>query len=249
MKIALGTDHAGYAYKEKIKRFLLENGHEVEDFGTHSSASVDYPLFIRPAAEAVAGGRCDRGIVLGGSGNGEAMTANRVSGIRCALCWNEASAELARRHNDANMLSLGERMLSWDQAREIVRIWLEAPFDGGRHLRRIHQIDEPVPADQDRGDRATETSKPAPEAEPVAAGPTGEPYDVLVSFGYILYSEGKNTMELTVEPGLKHPTRIYVPAASRWDEEMPEWARGRRDEILSRIGSKCTHLAYEWKEA
>ncbi len=248
MKIALGTDHAGYAYKEKIKRFLLENGHEVEDFGTHSNASVDYPLFIRPAAEAVAGGRCERGIVLGGSGNGEAMTANRVPGIRCALCWNEASAELARRHNDANMLSLGERMLSWDQAREIVRIWLETPFDGGRHLRRIHQIDEPIPTGEGRGEREGGTSPEAPEAEQAYA-PTREAFDVLVSFGYILYSEGKRTIELTVEPGLKHPTRIYVPPASRWDEEMPEWARGRRDEILSRIGSKCTHLVYEWKEA
>jgi ribose 5-phosphate isomerase B len=141
MKIAIGSDHAGYRYKEEIKRFLAGQGHEVEDFGTRSEEPVDYPLFIRPAAEAVAAGTCERGIVLGGSGNGEAMAANRLRGIRCALCWNEESARLARRHNDANMISLGERMLPLDTALEIVRIWLETPFEGGRHVRRIELLD------------------------------------------------------------------------------------------------------------
>ena len=102
MKIAIGSDHAGYRYKEEIKRFLTEQGHEVKDFGTSSEESVDYPLFIRPAAEAVAAGDCERGIVLGGSGNGEAMAANRLRGIRCALCWNAESARLARLHRDAH---------------------------------------------------------------------------------------------------------------------------------------------------
>jgi ribose 5-phosphate isomerase B len=142
MKIAIGSDHAGYRYKEELKRFLTGQGHEVQDFGTHSTESVDYPLFIRPAAEAVASGACERGIVLGGSGNGEAMAANRVRGVRCALCWNAESARLARQHNDANMISLGERMMPLDTALEIVRIWLETPFEGGRHVRRIQLLDQ-----------------------------------------------------------------------------------------------------------
>lgn len=141
MKIAIGSDHAGYEYKERIKRYLTEQAHEVEDFGTDSSESVDYPLFIRPVAEAVAAGRCERGIVLGGSGNGEAMVANRVRGIRCALCWNPESARLASEHNNANMISLGQRMMDPDTAIEIVRVWLATPFAGGRHERRIAQID------------------------------------------------------------------------------------------------------------
>jgi len=141
MKIAIGSDHAGYLYKEEIERFLTGLGHEVQDFGTHSEEPVDYPLFIRPAAEAVASGACERGIVLGGSGNGEAMAANRLRGIRCALCWNPESARLARRHNDANMISLGQRMMPLETALEIVRIWLETPFEGGRHVRRIELLD------------------------------------------------------------------------------------------------------------
>lgn len=142
MKIGIGSDHAGYTYKEAIKDFLTRTGHEVEDFGTDSTESVDYPLFCRPVAEAVARGDCDRGIVLGGSGNGEAMVANRVRGVRCALCWNPESAKLGRSHNDANMISLGERMLSLSEALDIVRLWLETPFEGGRHVRRIELIDE-----------------------------------------------------------------------------------------------------------
>lgn len=141
MKIGIGTDHAGYHYKEEIKRFLENMGHEIRDFGTHSDEAADYPLFIRPVAEAVSRGECDRGIVLGGSGNGEAMVANRVRGIRCALCWSRETALLARQHNDANMISLGARMISLEEAFEIVQIWLETPFDGGRHQRRIEQID------------------------------------------------------------------------------------------------------------
>src|SRR5216110_174675 len=109
MKIAIGSDHAGFRYKEKIKQYLATLGHEVIDFGTDSEEPVDYPLFIRPVAVAVANGEVDRGVVLGGSGNGEAMCANRIKGVRCALCWNVESAHLARQHNDANMISLGQR--------------------------------------------------------------------------------------------------------------------------------------------
>ena len=157
MKIAIGSDHAGYRYKEAIKDFLLQRGHEVRDFGTHSEDPVDYPLFIRPVAEAVAAGEVDRGIVLGGSGNGEAMVANRVPGVRCALCWSVETAELGRRHNDANALSLGERMIPLELALQIVDTWLVTPFDGGRHLRRVRMIDDQA-ALEDR----TEERAPAP---------------------------------------------------------------------------------------
>lgn len=141
MKIAIGSDHAGFVYKEAIKERLAAQGHALRDFGTTSEQPVDYPLFIRPVAEAVARGEYERGIVLGGSGNGEAMVANRVPRVRCALCWNVASAELSRRHNDANVLSLGQRMLTREEAFAIVDAWLTTPFDGGRHVRRIQLID------------------------------------------------------------------------------------------------------------
>jgi ribose 5-phosphate isomerase B len=140
MKISLGSDHAGFRYKEKIKELLTSLGHEAKDFGTFSEDPVDYPLFIRPAAEAVASGECERGIVLGGSGNGEAMAANKVRGVRCALCWSEESARLSRQHNDANVLSMGERLIPEDLALKIVRIWLETGFDGGRHERRVEML-------------------------------------------------------------------------------------------------------------
>lgn len=142
MKIAIASDHAGFSYKEQIKTVLIEQGHEVKDFGTHSAESVDYPDYIRPAAEAVAAGEFERGIVLGGSGNGEAMVANKVRGIRCALCWDLRSARLSREHNNANMLSLGERMLSIHEALEIVDLWLKTPFEGNRHERRIKKIEK-----------------------------------------------------------------------------------------------------------
>ena len=143
MKIAIASDHAGYNYKEAIKKFLGEQGHTIIDFGTDSTESCDYPDFIRPAAQAVADGECERGIVLGGSGNGEAMVANKAAGIRCALCWDVKSAKLSRQHNDANMLSLGERMLTVSAAVEIVDLWLKTGFEGGRHKRRIDKIENP----------------------------------------------------------------------------------------------------------
>ncbi len=141
MNIAIGSDHAGFRYKQEIIAHLRAAGYEVTDFGTDSDASVSYVTYIRPVAEAVAAGKFERGIVLGGSGNGEAITANRVHGIRCGLCWNLESAELTRRHNDANVLSLGERMMDLAMALAIVDVFLTTPFDGGRHLERIRQID------------------------------------------------------------------------------------------------------------
>jgi len=143
LEIALASDHAGFLYKNALQEHLAEMGHHPRDFGTISEEPVDYPAFIRRAVQAVARGDCDRAIVLGGSGNGEAIVANRVRGIRCAVCWNEESARLARAHNDSNVLALGARLLTLDEANRIVAVWLAAPFEGGRHARRIAQIDMP----------------------------------------------------------------------------------------------------------
>jgi ribose 5-phosphate isomerase B len=141
LTIAIGSDHAGFAYKEAIKRMLDGEGHAVRDFGTYSDAPCDYPDFVRPVALAVAAGEFERGIVLGGSGNGEAMVANRIRGVRCGLCWTEQVAVWNRSHNDANMLSLGQRTIGEAAALAIVRIWLSTPFEGGRHVARIQKID------------------------------------------------------------------------------------------------------------
>ena len=140
MRIGIGSDHAGFRYKELLKGQLVKLGHEVRDFGTDSEAPCDYPLFIRPVAEAVARGDVDRGIVLGGSGNGEAIVANRVKGVRCTLCWDTESARLGRMHNDSNCLAIGERMVSEIDALAILEVWLATRFEGGRHLRRIELI-------------------------------------------------------------------------------------------------------------
>jgi ribose 5-phosphate isomerase B len=141
MRIAIASDHAGYRYKTAIIEQLRSLGHEVVDFGTDSEAAVDYPDFIRPAAEAVARGECERGVVIGGSGNGEAICANRVKGVRCALCWNEEVARLGRRHNNANVISIGQRLISLETAHAIVAAWLTTDFEGGRHLQRIAKLD------------------------------------------------------------------------------------------------------------
>ena len=142
MKIALGTDHAGFNYKEAVKEQLQKLGHEVQDFGTFSEESVDYPAFVRPAAESVADGSCDLGVVFGGSGNGEAMAANKVKGVRCALCWSEETARLAKEHNNANVLSIGQRQISQKLALYIIDTWLNAEFEGDRHIRRIEMLDK-----------------------------------------------------------------------------------------------------------
>jgi ribose 5-phosphate isomerase B len=141
MKIAVASDHAGFRYKALVADQLRGMGHEVVDFGTHSEASVDYPDFIRPAAIAVAEGECERGVVFGGSGNGEAIAANRVKRVRCILAWSEESARLGRAHNDANMLSIGQRLLSEDLVRSIVQIWMTTPFEDGRHIARLQKLD------------------------------------------------------------------------------------------------------------
>ena len=148
MRIAMGCDHAGYSLKEALKAFLTEEGHEVEDFGTHSEEMVDYPDFCAAAARAVVDGRAERGIVLGGSGQGEQLAANKVHGARAALCNDLYLAELSRRHNDANVLAMGGRIVAVALAKEIVRLWLATPFEGGRHARRLEQV-----AEIERGER------------------------------------------------------------------------------------------------
>jgi len=141
LRIAIGSDHAGFEYKQRIIESLRQERHEVKDFGTNSTAPVDYPLFIFPVARAVASNEFERGIVLGGSGNGEAMVANRVIGVRCAFCNTPELARLAREHNDANMISLGQRIMTLDTALACIKIFLETPFAGGRHQERIALID------------------------------------------------------------------------------------------------------------
>ncbi len=140
MKISLGSDHAGFLYKEALKAILTEQGYEVIDCGAYNADPSDYPQYVIPAAEKVASGECERAIVLGGSGNGEAIAANKVKGIRCALAWNEETAVLSRKHNDANVLSLGARIISLETAQQAVMLWLTTPFEQGRHSRRIQEL-------------------------------------------------------------------------------------------------------------
>jgi ribose 5-phosphate isomerase B len=142
MKIAVGSDHAGYTLKEHVKQLLADEGHEVDDLGTHSEEPVDYPSFCAAVARAVVGGHADRGIVMGGSGQGEQLAANKVRGARAALCNDLYTAEFSRRHNDANVLSMGGRVVGFGLADEIVRKWLTTEFEGGRHVRRLEQIAE-----------------------------------------------------------------------------------------------------------
>lgn len=140
MRVAIAADHAGYLLKEDLKEFLESEGHEVLDCGTDSTEPVDYPKFSEAAARAVIDGRADRGIVLGGSGQGEQIAANKVHGVRASLCNDLYTARLARQHNDANVLGMGARIVAPTLAMEIVRVWLATPFEGGRHVRRLEQI-------------------------------------------------------------------------------------------------------------
>ena len=142
MRIAIGADHAGFLLKEHLKETLARLGHSVDDHGTHSEASVDYPSICIAVGRAVAGGGADRGIVLGGSGQGEQITANKVAGVRAALCNDLYTARLSREHNDANVLSIGGRIVAFGLADEILALWLNTAFEGRRHQRRLDQISE-----------------------------------------------------------------------------------------------------------
>ena len=140
MRVAIGGDHAGFALKEHLKRTLQRLGHTISDHGAHTEEAVDYPPICIDVARAVAGGHADRGIVVGGSGQGEQIAANKVAGVRAALCNDLYTARLSRQHNDANVLSLGGRIVAAGLADEILTLWLETTFEGGRHQRRIDQI-------------------------------------------------------------------------------------------------------------
>jgi len=140
MKISIGSDHAGFELKEKIKKYLVGLGHEYEDFGTNSTESVDYPDFALKVAESVAKKECDMGILICGSGLGMSMAANKIPGIRAALCSSPEMARLSREHNNANVLTIGARLTDENTAKEIVRVWLTTDFAGDRHLRRINKI-------------------------------------------------------------------------------------------------------------
>ena len=140
MKIALGCDHGGYDLMQIVKKHLDELGIEYQDFGTYSKDSCHYPVFGRAAAEAVASGACDKGIVICTTGIGISITANKVKGIRCALCSDPLSAEMTRRHNDANMLAMGAGMVGPNLAERIVQVFLNTEFEGGRHARRVGLI-------------------------------------------------------------------------------------------------------------
>ncbi len=142
MKIAIASDHGGFALKEIIKKHLLERGLEVTDLGTDSEASVDYPVYGKACGQAVAEGKAERGIVVCGTGIGISIAANKVKGIRCGLCTSVEMARLTRQHNNANMLALGGRTTAPDLAVEITDMWLDTPFEGGRHQRRTDMLDE-----------------------------------------------------------------------------------------------------------
>jgi ribose 5-phosphate isomerase B len=142
VRLAIGSDHAGYSLKEDLKGFLKELGHEVEDLGTHSEEPVDYPPICAAVARAVRDGKADRGIVLGGSGQGEQISANKVRGVRAALCNDLYTARMSRQHNDSNVLSMGARIVASGLAREITELWLTTDFEGGRHVKRVELIEE-----------------------------------------------------------------------------------------------------------
>jgi len=142
MRIAIGADHAGFQLKEHLKTTLVTLGHQVDDHGTHNEESVDYPPICAAVGRAVVTGKADRGIVLGGSGQGEQIAANKVRGVRAALCNDLYTARMSRQHNDANVLSIGGRIVASGLADEIVTLWLDTPYEGGRHQKRLDQIAE-----------------------------------------------------------------------------------------------------------
>ena len=141
MKIAMARDHGGLDLKNRVKQYLEECGHQVVDFGTYTADSCDYPDFARPCAEAVANGSCERGIVVCTTGIGVSIVANKVKGVRCALCTNSDMATMTRRHNNANVLAMRQRYVDFDTAKQIVNAFLSTPFDGGRHQRRVDKIE------------------------------------------------------------------------------------------------------------
>ncbi len=139
-KIAIGGDHAGFHYKQKLIDYLTVAGYEVRDFGPNSDESVDYPDYVHPLCKAIENGECEKGIVVCGSGNGVAITANKHQGIRAAICWQEDLAALARQHNDANVIAVPARFVQYDLAMQMVDTFLNTEFEGGRHANRVNKI-------------------------------------------------------------------------------------------------------------
>lgn len=156
MKIALGADHAGFGYKDRIVEMLRKLGHETIDFGTHDATPVDYPQYGYAVGEAVAAGHAERGIVVCGSSIGISIAANKVAGARCAVVSEPLTCELSRRHNDANILALSERLTGWEMTERLVQVFLETPFDGGRHAHRVEQLFEFTDAQAGRTLKAIE---------------------------------------------------------------------------------------------
>lgn len=142
MKIAIGGDHAGFAYKEKIGEFLKAKGHEIQDFGPFSKDSVDYPDFVHPVCNSIEKGESEFGVLICGTGNGVAITANKHKGIRAGLCWDRDLAALSRQHNNANVLCMAARFIGYELAESMVETFLTTPFEGGRHLRRVEKINQ-----------------------------------------------------------------------------------------------------------
>ncbi|HEY5349445.1 MAG TPA: ribose 5-phosphate isomerase B [Candidatus Lustribacter sp.] len=173
MRIALGADHAGYEYKDRIAQMLRSSGHAVLDFGTHDGTPVDYPQYGFAVGEAVASGQADRGIVICGSSLGISIAANKVPGVRCAVVTEPLSAELARRHNDANVLALSERLTGWEMIERLVDVFLDAPFDGdssggARHKHRVDQLFDFGDAQRERTLKAIEAGEVTGAATPKA---------------------------------------------------------------------------------
>ena len=158
MRIAIGGDHAGYPLKQHLVQLLKEWGHDVDDLGTHSEDPVDYPPYCAAVGRAVVRGGAERGIVLGGSGQGEQISANKVRGARAALCNDLYTARMARAHNDANVLSIGARIVAQPLAEEVVRLFLDTPFEGGRHIRRLQEIAE-IEVEESRGTPAAHSGE------------------------------------------------------------------------------------------
>lgn len=142
MKIVIGCDHAGFPLKEEVKQKLLKEGHEIIDVGTNSAESVDYPIYGRAVGEAVANGEAERGIAICGSGIGISIACNKVKGVRCALCTSVEMAEMSRRHNNANVIAMGARMIDKEIAFQMIDTWLTTDFEGGKHLRRINMLED-----------------------------------------------------------------------------------------------------------
>ena len=142
MKIVIGCDHAGFPLKEEVKQKLLKEGHKIIDVGTNSAESVDYPIYGRAVGEAVANGEAERGIAICGSGIGISIACNKVKGVRCALCTSVEMAEMSRRHNNANVIAMGARMIDKELAFQMIDTWLTTDFEGGKHLRRINMLED-----------------------------------------------------------------------------------------------------------